>query len=210
MDKMERANKVISQYENIIMAVTYNVLFTNDMVCGLIIELNGIMKNSPIYRHQIKRMMNRVFLARRDYEVRMNSIVGDKQDFLAGANDVFTDEVKQHVDMFYYAIKDVYDKHKVTNSALMARVELTRAMCELACLQLDKRLEEVIAIDKQFKMFNLDHMRLTVPLALLNELSSLMPVPKDLSLNTERAELAVKILSAKLFDGELISKAISA
>ena len=210
MDKIERANKVIAEHEAVVMAVTYNVLFTNDLVCSLIIDLRARLQKSPLFRHQIKNLMNRAHQARRDYEVRMNQVVGNAQDFLAGANDVFTEAVQHDIDMFYYAIKEVYDKHAVPNSELMARVELTRAMCELACLQLDKRIEEVIAIDPQFRMFNLDHMRMTVPLAWLNELSGLMPVPKGLCLNTERAELAVKVLSVKLFDGNLISKAISA
>ena len=34
----ETATKIISKYENLVVLCTYNILFTNDICCGQIIE----------------------------------------------------------------------------------------------------------------------------------------------------------------------------
>ncbi|MFQ7086821.1 MAG: hypothetical protein ACLRTD_20430 [Bacteroides sp.] len=48
-----------------------------------------------------------------------------------------------------YSIKMEFDKCRIENSALLAKVELTRCMAELACLSLDKRIEEVRPYNKK-------------------------------------------------------------
>lgn len=42
----EQANKVITQNESLVIAATYNILFTNDIVCGLVIDARRKRKRS--------------------------------------------------------------------------------------------------------------------------------------------------------------------
>lgn len=54
----ETARKVINKHESIVVLCTYNILFTNDICCGQMIECMQAMKRTPYYRHSFKRYLN--------------------------------------------------------------------------------------------------------------------------------------------------------
>lgn len=68
---------------------------------------------------------------------------------MADANQYIADEVQPDLLKMEYSIKLEFDKCRIENSALLAKVELTRCMAELACLSLDKRIEEVRPYNKK-------------------------------------------------------------
>ena len=51
----DTATKIISKYESLVVLCTYNILFTNDICCGQVIESLHAMKRTPYYRQAFKR-----------------------------------------------------------------------------------------------------------------------------------------------------------
>lgn len=41
--------------ENVTLAAVYNILFTNDLVCSLIIEAMCVLERSSLFRFEVKR-----------------------------------------------------------------------------------------------------------------------------------------------------------
>lgn len=86
----DTATKIISKYENLVVLCTYNILFTNDICCGQIIECIHAMKRTPHYKQAFKRYLNDADRARREYERTVNGIIGsDRSEFFAECNDKY-------------------------------------------------------------------------------------------------------------------------
>ena len=106
----DTATKIISKYESLVVLCTYNILFTNDICCGQIIECIHAMKRTPHYKQAFKRYLNDADRARREYERTVNGIIGsDRSEFFAECNDKYVEEVNKHVDMLYWQFKQALD-----------------------------------------------------------------------------------------------------
>ena len=93
----DTATKIISKYESLVVLCTYNILFTNDICCGQIIECIHAMKRTPHYKQAFKRYLNDADRARREYERTVNGIIGsDRSEFFAECNDKYVEEVNKH------------------------------------------------------------------------------------------------------------------
>lgn len=131
----ETTKNIISKYENLVVLCTYNILFTNDICCGQIIECLQAMKSTPYYKHTFKKFLNDAEKARRAYERMINRVIGsDRGDFFAECNDKYMEEVNKHVETLYWQFKQVLDNTAggVDYSAELARFELARTLCEYA------------------------------------------------------------------------------
>lgn len=99
----DTANQIISKYESLVVLCTYNILLTNDICCGQVIECLHAMKRTPYYKQAFKRYLNDADKARKEYERTVNSVIGsDRSEFFADCNDKYTEEVNKHVDMLYW------------------------------------------------------------------------------------------------------------
>lgn len=135
--------------ENITLAAIYNILFTNDIVCSLIVEMLSALRKSGLCRFRVKQQGNKLEQLMLQYEKKINKIAGNRAFFMADANQYVADEVQPDLLKMEYSIKMEFDKCRIENSALLAKVELARCMAELACLSLDKRIEEVRPYNKE-------------------------------------------------------------
>lgn len=210
MTPIEQANKVITEYESMVILCSYNILFTNDIVVSRIIEAMDDLRKSPLCRHLTKRWMNRVLDMQRDYEKKLNEVIGDRSAFFADANDLFVEDVNKHVEILFWTIKREFDRYKFDHSYVLAKLELARTLCQLGCLQFDRRIEEMQSMDNRFRMFRMDYLRQTDLLHGLNELMRTFIVPCTVNLDTDECNQAISVLSLKLADGQTIAKAISA
>lgn len=206
----DQANKVISQHESLVIATTYNILFTNDIVCGFVVEAIGKIQKSPLYKHRTKQLINQCSIERRKYETFINRIIGDKDDFFANANDSFRVDIDKYLNTLYYSIKQAFDNNCIKHSDVISSLEVARTMCEFSCAQFDKRIKELKDTDSRFDGFAIEYMRLTSLLHKLHEVMRSLDIPVTVNLNTPNCAAAINILSKKLIDGEIISKAISA
>lgn len=206
----EQANKIISEHESMVVLCTYNILFTNDIVVGKVIEAVEAVKHSPLYRLKTKQCVNRVSELSRKYERQVNQIIGDKSQFFADANDIFLEEVNRHIDTLYWCIKRAFDKFRLSYSDVLAKMELARTLCDFSVAQFDKRILELREKDGRFKGFSLNYIRQDTLLHALNESMRTFNIPCTIDLNTKECINSINILSQKLSDGEIIARAISA
>lgn len=78
----DTANQIISKYESLVVLCTYNILLTNDICCGQVIESLHAMKRTPYYRQAFKRYLNDADKARQEYERTVNNVIGsDRSEF---------------------------------------------------------------------------------------------------------------------------------
>lgn len=158
--------------ENITLAAIYNILFTNDIVCSLIVEMLSALRKSGLCRFRVKQQGNKLEQLMLQYEKKINKIAGNRAFFMADANQYVADEVQPDLLKMEYSIKMEFDKCRIENSALLAKVELARCMAELACLSLDKRIEEVRPYNKE--VTGITYLRLTDTFKVLDELSDIL------------------------------------
>lgn len=64
--------------ENITLAAIYNILFTNDIVCSLIVEMLSALRKSELCRFRIKQQGNKLEYLARQYEKKINKIAGHR------------------------------------------------------------------------------------------------------------------------------------
>lgn len=175
--------------ENITLAAIYNILFTNDIVCSLIVEMLSALRKSGLCRFRVKQQGNKLEQLMLQYEKKINKIAGHRAFFMADANQYVADEVQPDLLKMEYSIKMEFDKCRIENSALFAKVELTRCMAELACLSL---------------------LRLTDTLKVLDELSDILYKGGYCDLNqSDNCKRGMAIIQRKLTDCDIISRAIN-
>lgn len=194
--------------ENITLAAIYNILFTNDIVCSLIVEMLSELRKSRLCRFRVKQQGNKLEQLMLQYEKKINKIAGHRAFFMADANQYIADEVQPDLLKMEYSIKLEFDKCRIENSALLAKVELTRCMAELACLSLDKRIEEVRPYNKE--VTGITYLRLTDTLKVLDELSDILYKGGYCDLNqSDNCKRGMAIIQRKLTDCDIISRAIN-
>ena len=208
--------------ENVTLTAVYNILFTNDVVCGLVVDFISQLKKSPYYRFNVKQQAKRIENEMQKYEKRIAEISGKRIFFMADANEVIAEELQPDLLKMEYSIKSEFDKHKLNDSAksefdkhklndsaLLAKMELTRCMCELSCLSLDKRIEEVTPYNQDVK--RLTYLRLTALFSYVDGLSNILYQSKEyINLNeSSNCKMAMQIIQRKLTDCNIISRAIS-
>lgn len=205
----DTAKKVISKHESLVVLCTYNILFTNDICCGQMIECLQAMKRTPYYRHSFKKYLNEADKSRRGYEKIVNSVIRpDLGEFFADCNDRFVEEVNKHVEMLYWQFKQVLDDKALVYSAELARFELARTLCDYACLQFDIRMNELKEKDPMFKGVTMEYLKLSNEKRLMNLASDNLKITKMVDMNTERCTAAFDVLVRKLSDGGIIANAI--
>lgn len=207
---IDQANLIVSKYEPMVVLCTYNILFTNDIVCSAVIDAIDKLMKTPLFRQRTKQLAKQVINEQEEYEKTVNSIIKEKSEFFADANERFSCEIKRHVAILYYSIKREFDKHELPQSDILTRMETARTLCDFACQQFDRRMEELTRHDARFQGFHLDYLRLTNLLRLMNLLMQTFRIPSVVDLNTTDCLTSIDILAQKLMDGSLIAKAISA
>lgn len=207
----ETATKIISKYESLVVLCTYNILFTNDICCGQVIESLHAMRRTPYYKQTFKRHLNEAEKARKEYERVVNSVIGsDRSEFFADCNDKYTEEVNRHVEMLYYQFKQELDDNGIAYSSEIARFELARTLCDYSCIQFEERISELRKKDKQFNGFTLEYLKLDNVARLMNLASDNLRIGKTVNMNTERCTSAFNVLVRKLSDADNIANAIKA
>lgn len=204
----EEAANIVSRHEPLVVVCTYNILFTNDIVMGLIIESTEMTKKTPIYRQKTKQLILALEKGRKDYEKIINEIIGDKDEFFADANECFSFDVMPHLDTLYYSIKNEFDKARVPYSSVISKLEQARTMAGFSCAQYDKRMEELKKTDVQLGRFALQYLRISNISRVLDEIMRSIHVECTVQLDNTPAAKALDIVSMRLANIDSIAKAI--
>lgn len=191
-------------------ACVYNILFTNDVTCSAIIEAVELLKKSKLYKQRTKQLCNQIGKERKKYERRINEIISKhNQDFFADANDTIMEAIGKDLDILYYQFKSTLDKQKVSDSHVLAKLELASAMAQLSVQSWERRIndmsKEVTGVRERMM-----YLRLSSLETLFKELICSIHVEQYVNFNTEQANMAMEIIMKKLVNGELIAKAMAA
>lgn len=204
----EKANQIIKSHESLVTAVTYNILFTNDLACGTIIEMMCQLRHSKIYRQRIKMLASVVDEHRHQYESFINRIICQSSVFFAEANDKFTELVQPHVEHLHDAIRKVFEDNHIENAEVLARMELARTMVGYACVQFDSRMKMLWNTDNQFRSFRIKYMRMTNVRTWMDKLMSATQIERQVDLNTPEVTEALRRLEKHLSSANHIVEAI--
>ena len=107
-------------------AISYNLLFTNDLCCCCVIDCLAMLEKSRWYRHEVKRCAKNVSLERHRYEHRMNDIMTECIDKFADSNDNFWSNIQNDVEIMYLCIKKAFDRANVEDLSLIHISKPTR------------------------------------------------------------------------------------
>lgn len=196
----ERELAALNKNIEVIVSVVYNILLTNDICCGKIIEAVDEIKKSKYYSFKMKEHVNKLDKERRRYEKYMNSIIKDLGWYFADLNDNFMDTVANDIDILYFSMKKVFDREKYEDSSMLAKVELARSLCEFSCCQYDNRIQELKSIDRALVYVPIDYLRLTNMYYLIRKVMSEFKHVKNISEGIEECQAALNVVMRKMGD----------
>lgn len=195
----------------ILAAVMYNLVCTNDITSGLMLDAHNMLQKNEMYKRSIKAMANRIEQARRKYEKRVNYVMREASWSFSLCNDIYYDEeLQKDIEVLYFQFKNELDKKGIQNSDVIARMELARSMLDYSARQFDTRCR---AVERDCKMRINDRLQFLD----LHGLSSMYDSMMDMihigcavDFNTEMCRKAFDIVINKLADGERIARAMEA
>ena len=74
--------------ENITLAAIYSILFTNDIVCSLIVEMLSALRKSGLCRFRVKQQGNKLEQLMLQYEKKINNIFNNDIDSYFFCNNI--------------------------------------------------------------------------------------------------------------------------
>lgn len=206
----EKIKESIESHMDMVLPITYNILFVNDISCGLVIDSLSMLKNNnDIFSFKTKMYAKKVDLARACYEKKINTVIGKRcGELFADNNEDFLEEVKKDIDVLYFSIKNVYDKEKMPYSDLLSKLEMTRTILEYSCNMVDNRMKELKGVDDVFNIVNIGYMRLTNLLRLFNLMMDSLKIRNGVCLNEKGCNMSMKVIDTDFSDMDKIYKVI--
>lgn len=199
---------LLEEHSSTIVFYIYTMLFTNQIACNLIADLDIYFENEGLFKREIKKDIKLIKSTSLQFEDRMFTVYGNKEDYFVSSFQRLIHEVKPSLDVLFYSIeKEVIDaKHKVS----IGRLEQAITLTALACKIRQERVDKLQAISTFFP--TLDYLDMNQLLRMLDKLS--MKTNRELNrtvdLNiSEDCKLALKAVVRKLTNPELIRKAIN-
>lgn len=205
--------QAVMKHERLVLAATYNILFVNDVVIGMVMDCFEVMKKEEQYKHRSKQLMNEVNKELKKYELMVNRVIGPSAEYFANGNDAFCTEVRYYVDSLLFCVKSILDKQQVSNTLLLAHMETTRFTCNIACEKVESWMNKIERADRAFaRKVSLRYLRLTELKNKIDRLCDFLYNSNHLSsqIVNSQCEVAAKILIGKLSDERTIIQAIEA
>lgn len=212
-DIQDEFKQAVMKHKRLVLAATYNILFVNDIVTGMVIDCFEVMKKEEQYKHRSKQLMNEVNKELKKYELMVNRVIASSAEYFANGNDAFCTEVYHYVDSLLFCVKSVFDKQQVPNSLLLAHIETTRFTCSIACEKVELWMNKIGRVDQAFaRKVSLRYLRLTELKNKIDRLCDYLYNSHHISFQTvnSQCEVASKILIGKLSDEHAVIQAIEA
>ena len=186
----------------------YGILFTNDLVCDEIaLAYNKTMKH-PLFRQQVKQYAKKLYAESVHYKGYIRKVVGEQNNtFLSDSNAIFNDGTENYVQTLHVTIKSILDRHNVQYSDIIAHWCFIHDLCHIAVAKIANAdrlvLEEKIST-KSFRNLSIAHI-----LRLSRQMREILYHGPDIDFNQyENYGSALKVLTKKLCDADIITKAI--
>lgn len=128
---------------DIMLTSTYNIIFTNELACSEVNNLLSKVRKSPYYRQNIKKETKLLLNIYQDFERMMKRVAGPRIYFLSDASQTVEEECGPFVDMMRDSLRKRFEDAGHPESELMGCAETARVMTQLACSNLDYRINEM-------------------------------------------------------------------
>lgn len=122
--------------KGLVSALTYVVLFINDQVYNHILMLGDNLKPSKFYKHEVKMNFNAIDKEIKAYNFKVNDISGVQSEVLASITQSMEDDLKPHIDRYYYALSQILLNHGVTGEAnrIASYASTINMLCQVSSL----------------------------------------------------------------------------
>lgn len=175
--------EIEDETNNLVSALTYVVLFMNDQVYNHILILEDVLKSTKLYRQKTKYVFNIMDSDINSYNSRICNIAGMQSDILASITQSMEDDIKPHIDKYYYAISQVLlDKGVSGEVNRVASYACTvNMLCQVSSISIQdfgKRICDLYGIENN----PLTYLNLARIEKLSSELSNLV-TPKQIKVN---------------------------
>lgn len=194
--------------ESIVITSTYNILFTNELALATLVVALFHIKESKHYKQEVKKETKRLEKYRKDFEKRLSEIIGPRGNFYADANQTIEDECNEHLDNIRNGMMRAFEKAGHAESELMSYIELARTITEMACVNLDYRINEMKKNGIK-ESSHLTYLRMTDAFKYIDRISRLTYKGNYVNLNQcEDCVSSLREMEKKLTDANLLAKAI--
>lgn len=186
----------------------FGILFTNDLVCDEIALAYNKTKQHPLFRHQVKQYAKKLYAESTHYKRYIRKVIGEQNnDFLSDSNAIFNDGTENHVQTLYICSKSILDRHNVQHSDIIAHWCFIHDLCHIAVAKIvyaDRLVLEQKITTKTFSNLSIAHI-----LRLSRQMKETLYHGPDIDFNQdENYGNALKVLTKKLCDADIITKAI--
>lgn len=201
------------EYENIISMATANMLFVNDVLCGIIVDLGQDLKQDGLLKREVKMLYNQLTAERSKYEKIINRSTGAEcMDQFADQQEQFYDGVKHDLQVAYYTVKSECDRLKVPASSSMTRLHQCRLVSRAAldiCDVWEERMHSYLP--EKLSSYSIHNLRPEGMYGYIRKLHTLLFTPYLKKFGeeevTDMSMKADEILLKKLVDTKLIYNA---
>lgn len=144
--KVDVGGRQMSAYEARLTTMCY-VVASNSLAVKAVYDVHGLLTDdSSLYRHDVKRAMKRLMNEVHAYERRIEGDVfnGEEgRDFVCDFQLYFTQAVRDDLERLYFCEKQMYDRHRIDHSLLVAKMDVCRAVADMAERVLEIRCEDL-------------------------------------------------------------------
>lgn len=208
-DRIESINKTFEENRALMVASTYNILFSTKIAALSVYDLPRTLEAEGLYKMGVKKQVNDLIRATQNFERTCYSVYGDKAKFFEDSVNRLMSEIGIDIQKLYFSIKAYLDKFRVKASSALAYMEQTRTLIALSVEIHKTRINKVRSINPDLP--GLEYLCMDKILHLADSLSLVLnrSIDRTINLNEDlNCTLAVSIIDKKIADDERIARAI--
>lgn len=135
----------------LVTSLTYMVLFVNDQVYNYTVSLMEAIRGSEHYRHKAKRLSNGIDNEIKAYNTNIFRIAKANKEALAEITLSMEEDVKPHIDRYYYTISQILLDHGVSGmtnriASLSSTINMLTQMSRITISDFGDRLRQVVPL----------------------------------------------------------------
>lgn len=209
LNRIETINRTFKEHTALIVATTYNILFSTKVAANAIYALPDHLADSGLLKQVAKKQLNDLLRATRNFEKVCYSAYGSKSKFFEECVSRLMSEIGLDVEKLFYSVKMVLDRHNVENATALSRMEQARTLINLSVEIHKTRMRRVHEIAPDLP--NLDYLCMDKILRFADTLSATLNknIKQVINLNDDQnCTLAVTVIDNKLANEDRIARAI--
>lgn len=193
---------------DILTQATYNIVFCNDIFCCLEVDAYPIVRDSGLYRHEVKHWMKELRKARQMYERKMREIISAEHgEHFMDMNDRYAEVFQEDLDEFLSVIKESLAPHVGKDLDAMAHIVRLRTIIEV-CVELYKeRMNDIHRLSRSFSWIRLEYLDMSDVLAKVERIAQYVGY-YDIEADTTKGQEILERIEHKLAEGKHIKNAI--